>query len=112
MAAIPVVLRNVFSHCQHAGDSWLGQVVSILDQNGGITGEWVNGELRRSIPSQPLKPLWKGNNPQTLNNAGGSAVEEKGVVGSHIGETSGVSSEGQGYGWDCIVRAKETLLYI
>ena len=104
-------MRNVFSHCQHAGDNGLGQVVSILDLNGGITAELVKGELRRTIPSQPLKPLGKGHIPPT-NTAGGSAVEGEGVEGSHIGETSGVGSKSQGNGWDCIVKAKEMLLYV
>ena len=86
------------------------KVVPILNLNGGITGEYVKEELRRAVPSEPQKPLWKGNNPHTLNTAGGSAVEGESVVGSHIGETSDVGSESQGYDWDCIVRAKEMLL--
>ena len=109
---VPVVSRNVFSHCQHGGAGGLVQVVSILDLNGGITGELCQTCCIRTIPSQPLKPLGKGHIPHILNTAGGSAVEEEGVVGSHIGETSGVRSESQSYGWDYIVRAKEMLLYV
>ena len=56
------------------------------------------------MPSQPQKPLGKGNTPLP-NSAGGSAGEGEGVVGSHIGETSGVCNESDGYSWDCIVRA-------
>ena len=101
LAAVPVVLRNIFCHCQHAGACGLVQVVFILDLNGSITGEWDKVKLRRAIPSQPQKPLGKGHIPHTLNTAGGSAVEGEGVVGSHIGETSGVGSKGCNYSWDC-----------
>ena len=56
----------------------------------------------------PLKPFGKGHIPHTLNTAGGGAGEG-GVVGSHIGETSGVGSESDSYGWDWPVRTKNTL---
>ena len=75
MAVVPVVLRNVFSHCQHAGAGGLVQVVSILDLNGGITGELCQTCCIRAIPLQPQKPLGKGHIPHTLNTAGGSAGE-------------------------------------
>ena len=80
----------------------MGQVVSILDLNGGITGEWVKVQHRRTIPSQPQKLLGKGHWSHTLNTGGGSAGEGEGVVGRHIEETSGVGSEGDGYSWFCI----------
>ena len=100
---IPIVSRNDFSHCQQA--SKLGQVVSILDLNGIITGELCQTCCTRAIPSPPLKPLRKGNT-HSLNTTGGSAVEGEGIVRSHIGETSGVGSEGDSQGWDCIMRGE------
>ena len=39
LAMVPVVLRDIFSHCQYARAGGLVEVVSILDLNGGITGE-------------------------------------------------------------------------
>ena len=99
-----VVLRNVFSHCQHAETGGLGQVVSILDVNGGVTGELCQTYcIWRNIAPQPQKALGQGHTPHTLNMAGGSAVEGEGIVGSHIGETIGVGSEGDNQGWDCMV---------
>ena len=98
-----VVSRDVFSHCQHAGAGGMVQVVSILDLNGGITGELCQTYcIWRNISSQPQKPLGKGHIPHTLNTAGGSAGQGEGVVGSHIGETSGVWSESDSQGWDCM----------
>ena len=111
MAAVPVISWNVFSHCQLAGAGGLVQVVSILDLNGSIVGEWFKGGFIKAIPSPPLKSLGKGHWSHTLNTAGGSAGEEEGVIGSHIGETSGISSEGQGYGWDCTMRGKKKQCY-
>ena len=105
-ATVAVVLRNVFSHCQHAGAGGLGQVVSILDLNSGITGELCQTCCIRTISAPPSKPLGKGHIPHTLNTTGGSAGEGEGVVGSHIGETSGVGSESDSQDWDCIVRGE------
>ena len=105
LTVVLVVSRDVFSHCQHAGASWLGQVVSILDLNGSIAGEQCQTRCIRTITSPPQKPLRKGNT-HSLNTTGGSAVEGKGIVRSHIGETSGVGSEGDSQGWDCIVRGE------
>ena len=101
-------MRDVFSHCQDAGAGGLVQVISILDLNGTITGEWVKVQLRRTIPSQPQKSLGKSHIPP-INTAGGSAGEGEGVVGSHIRETSGVGNESDGYSWDCIVRANKNI---
>ena len=103
---VAVVSRAVFSHCQPAGAGGLVQVVSILDLNGSITGELCQTYCIRTIPSPPQKPLGKGYIPHTLNTTRGSAVEEEGVVGSHIGETSGVGNEGDSQGWDCIMRGE------
>ena len=100
---VAVVSRDVFSHCQHAGAGGLVQVVSILDLNGGITGELCQTCCIRTIPPPPSESLGKGHIPHTLNTAGGSAVEGEGVVGSHIGEMSGVGSESDSQGWDCIM---------
>ena len=61
----------------------------------------IKVHLRRAIPSPPLKSLGKSHIPNTLNTDGGGAVEGEGVVRSHIGETSGVGSEGHSYGWNC-----------
>ena len=44
--------------------------------------------------------------------AGASATEGEGVVGSHIGETSGVGSEGHSYGWDYSKRERISSLQI
>jgi len=107
MAVVPVISRNVFSHCQLAGAGGLVQVVSILDLNGSIVGEWFKGGFIKVIPSPPLKPLGKGHWSHTFNSACGSAGEREGVVRSHIGKTSSISSEGQGYDWDCTMRAKK-----
>jgi len=56
-------------------------------------------QLGRAIPSQPHKPLGKGY-ITPINTCGSIAGEGEGIVGNHIGETSGVSSEGHSYGWD------------
>ena len=104
MAAILVISRNVFSHSQHAGAGGLVQVVSILDLNGGIVGELCQTSCVRNTPPPPSESLGKGHIPHTLNTAGGSAGEGEGVIGSHIGETSGVGSESDSQGWDCIMR--------
>ena len=101
MAVVLVVLRDFFSHCQYARAGRVVQVVTFHNVDGSIACKQCKGTFRRAIPSQPLKPLGKGHIPHTLNTAGGSAVERESVVGSHIGETSGVGSESQGYGWNC-----------
>ena len=93
-------MRNVFSHCKHAGAGGLVEVVSILDLNGIITGELCQTCCIRTIPAPPSECLWQGHISHSLNTAG----EEEGVVGSHIGETSGVGSESDSQDWDCIVR--------
>ena len=80
------------------------QVVSILDLNGGIVGELCQTCCIRTIPPPPSQCLGKGHIPHTPNTAGGSAGKGEGVIGSHIGETSGVWSESDSQGWDCIVR--------
>ena len=101
LAAILVVLRDIFSHCQYARAGGLVQVVTFHNVDGSIACKQVKGTFRRAISSQPLKPLGKGHIPHSLNTAGGSAGEGDDIVGSHIGETSGVGGESQGYGWDC-----------
>ena len=102
---VPVVSRDVFSHCQHAGAGGLVQVVSILDLNGVIVGELYQTCCIWTIPPPPGECLGKGYIP-VLNTAGGCAGEGEGVVGSHIGETSGVGSESDSQGWDCIYSEK------
>ena len=82
------------------------QVVSILDLNGGITRELCQTCCIRSISPPPQKPLGEGHISHSLNTAGSSAGEEEGVVGSHVGETSGVWSESDSQDWDCIVRGE------
>ena len=100
MAAVSVVSRDVFSHCQDARAGGLVQVVTILDLNGSIVGEWVKVHLRRAIPSEPQEPLGKRYIPHTLNTARSSADEGESVVRSHIRQTSSVGSEGHSYGWN------------
>ena len=74
--------------------------------NGSIVGELCQTCCIRTIPAPPSECLWQGHISHTLNTAGGSAGEEEGVVGSHIGETSGVWSESDSQDWDCIVRGE------
>ena len=100
------MLRDVFSHCQHAGAGGLVQVVSIMDLNGSIASELCQTCCIWTISSPPQKPLGEGHISHFLKTAGGSAGEGEGVVGSHIGKTSGVGSEGDCQGWDCIVRGE------
>ena len=101
-AAIPIVMRDSFFHCQNAGTRRL--VWSIHNLNGVIGGECHQIFLTTIVPAPPQEFFRNGHISHPLNTTGCSAVKEESVVGRYIREISDIGSETDGQGWNCRVR--------